>query len=260
MFRKIVSNLPFSPALVGQLAFYARRLKREEATRKFGLIFVVLTIAVQSLAVFSPPEPALASYKSAEQIATESSIKRSKEARNLSQESEGTSGPAHAGDRIEYTLKTTNIGDEKTTVSIDENLSDVLEYGSLFETGGGTFNDTTQTLRWENITLEPGQVDTRRLVVILFDTIPSTPTATNNPASYDCVLTNTYGNSVNLEVACPTSKLVEGTIQQLPQTGPGANMLFASALLALATYFYLRSRQLRKEVQLLRKEFNGGTM
>jgi hypothetical protein len=58
MFRKIVSNLPFSPALVGQLGFYAKRLRKEEATRRIGLIFVALALVVQSLAVFQPPESA----------------------------------------------------------------------------------------------------------------------------------------------------------------------------------------------------------
>jgi hypothetical protein len=56
MFRKIVSNLAFSPALVGQLGFYAKRLRKEEATRRIGLIFTALALVVQSLAVFSPPE------------------------------------------------------------------------------------------------------------------------------------------------------------------------------------------------------------
>ena len=58
MFRKLVSGLPFSPALVGSLGFYARRLKREETTRRLGLIFTALALVVQSFAVFSPPEPA----------------------------------------------------------------------------------------------------------------------------------------------------------------------------------------------------------
>lgn len=57
MFRKLVSGLPFSPALVGSLGFYARRLKRE-ATRRLGLIFTALALVVQSFAVFSPPEAA----------------------------------------------------------------------------------------------------------------------------------------------------------------------------------------------------------
>jgi len=54
MFRKIVSNLAFSPALVGQLGFYAKRLRREEATRRVGLIFTALALVVQGFAVFTP--------------------------------------------------------------------------------------------------------------------------------------------------------------------------------------------------------------
>src|SRR5680860_897365 len=61
MFRKIVSNLPFSPALVGQLGFYAKRLRKEETTRRLGLIFIALALVVQSLAVFQPSESANAS-------------------------------------------------------------------------------------------------------------------------------------------------------------------------------------------------------
>lgn len=61
MFKKIISSLSFSPALVGQLGFYAKRLKKEQTTRRLGLIFVALALVVQSLVVFQPPESANAS-------------------------------------------------------------------------------------------------------------------------------------------------------------------------------------------------------
>lgn len=61
MFRKLVSNLPFSPSLVHDVGFYAKRLRGEEITRRTTLLFVVLTLAMQSLAVFTPPESANAS-------------------------------------------------------------------------------------------------------------------------------------------------------------------------------------------------------
>ncbi|MFZ1317457.1 MAG: hypothetical protein WAQ26_03340, partial [Candidatus Saccharimonas aalborgensis] len=64
MFRKLVSNIAFSPALVSQLGFYAKRLRKEETTRRIGLIFTVLALVVQSFAVFSPPESANASNPS----------------------------------------------------------------------------------------------------------------------------------------------------------------------------------------------------
>jgi hypothetical protein len=58
MFKKIVSQLSFSPALVGQLSFYAKRLKKEQTTRRLGLVFVALALVVQSLVVFQAPQAA----------------------------------------------------------------------------------------------------------------------------------------------------------------------------------------------------------
>jgi hypothetical protein len=60
VFRKLVSNLSFSPALVGQLGFYAKRLRKEETTRRLGLIFTALALIVQSFTMLQAPEPASA--------------------------------------------------------------------------------------------------------------------------------------------------------------------------------------------------------
>ncbi|UTX51255.1 hypothetical protein KI440_03570 [Candidatus Saccharibacteria bacterium TM7i] len=64
MFKKIVSRISFSPSLVAQLSFYAKRLRKEQATRRLGLIFVALALVVQSLVVFQAPEPANAAHTS----------------------------------------------------------------------------------------------------------------------------------------------------------------------------------------------------
>lgn len=61
MFKKLLSNLPFNPSLIEQVSFYTRRLKRESSIRRTGLVFMVLTMVVQMLAVISPAQPSLAS-------------------------------------------------------------------------------------------------------------------------------------------------------------------------------------------------------
>lgn len=61
MFRKLVSNLPYCPALIEDIGFYAKRLKQEEITRRSSFIVAALAVAIQSFAVFSPPEAANAS-------------------------------------------------------------------------------------------------------------------------------------------------------------------------------------------------------
>jgi uncharacterized repeat protein (TIGR01451 family) len=62
MFKKLVTNLPYSPGLLNQVGFYAKRLKQEEFSRRIGMIFAVLALLVNiNLSVFSPEPSVLAS-------------------------------------------------------------------------------------------------------------------------------------------------------------------------------------------------------
>ena len=439
MFRKIVSNLPFSPALVGQLGFYAKRLKNEEVTRKLGLVFIVLALIVQSLAVFQPSESANASssndmvtggissisdylvaydsntknikdvmnyvgvtreeiasakyeefkvgdrlswgfvshfsYDQGERqynitdaggqqvttaysrplklwgdyyvkgwvgyskkmgwfgimracgnlvtetapivpvvtktpevyvptpvvttpvtetpivepkcavnpaiLANDSNCKscpgnetiwindstckpniiKSKVATNASQGFvEASTVTANAGDHISYTLIVENTGLSSDSVKLQDNLTDVLEYSVLIDNGGGTFDKETNTLSWPDITLGSKDKQTRTFTVRLLETIPSTAQGSSNLTSYDCMITNTFGNSINIKVSCPTVKVVEQVATELPTTGPSENMIFSGIVLAVITYFYARTRQIKKEIRLIRRDTSAGTI
>lgn len=61
MYKKLLSNLPFNPSLLGQVYFYAKRLHREERLLRTGVIMVVLAVLIQMFAIISPPKPTLAS-------------------------------------------------------------------------------------------------------------------------------------------------------------------------------------------------------
>lgn len=422
MFRKIISNLPFSPALVGQLGFYAKRLHKENATRKLALIFVALTLVVQSLAVFQPPTSAnassqndfinggigqsldnflkpydantknikdimnyvgitrdeitssqfttfqsagklswgltaLYSYERGERqysipdsngnqvttvysrptelgygtnkqitgwvghskkigwfaimqacgnIATETAppppvppkclvnskllasdkncqtcpgnttlwisdkscvpnIIKSKAAINISQGSvDASTVTASPGDQISYTITIKNTGLSSSSSKLEDNISDVLEYSSLIDNadnnGGGSLDKATGILSWPDITLKPNDIQTRTFVVRLLDTLPATAQGASNPLSYDCIMTNTFGNSIDIKVNCPTPKVVEATATELPKTGPTENIIFACIILSIAAYFFARSRQLEKEIRVIRKNINTGTI
>lgn len=54
MFKKLVSEAPLNPNIISQIRFYSARLHQEESLRRLGLIFTVLAISVQMLAVFVP--------------------------------------------------------------------------------------------------------------------------------------------------------------------------------------------------------------
>jgi hypothetical protein len=402
MFKKIVSNLSFSPALVGQLGFYAKRLKKEETTRRIGLVFVALALVVQCLAVFQPPESAnaastndlvpgglglgasrsinnfLAPYDqnanhlrdimnymgiSRDQITNSQfssyiagNVKRSwghnpvhsaaqgeqptvilgsdyqpittiysrpmalagganariygwhghsdrvgdfwimqacgnlvteivppvptpptppppappkpavlvfnKAAMNASQGNVTASTvPAKENDKITYTLSMGNSGGVASPVKISDDLSDTLEYSTLIDKGGGTFDETTKTLTWPDISLKPGEKQERTFAVQVLSTIPTTPVGASNPDSYDCIMNNAFqGSGVTIPVVCAPPKVIEQVTTKLPRTGPTENMIFAGVVLAVVTYFFLRSKQLGTEVRLIRRDLNAGTI
>ena len=264
MFRKIVSNLPFSPALVGQLGFYAKRLRKEKTTRRLGLIFVALALVVQSLAVFQPTESANAVDNNVivtENQLTSNNIVKSITATNASQGFiDAASVTAGASDQISYTITIDNTGDDSILTKLEEPLSDILNYATLIDNGGGTFNKTTEVLSWPDVTLAPSTEQTRTFVVRLLDTIPATAKGTNGNKSYDCTMTNTFGNSINISVDCPTLKVVEKVVSELPIIGTTENIIFAIIVLSITSYFYIRTRQLEKEIHLIRKDISAGTI
>lgn len=432
MFRKIVSNLSFSPALVGQLGFYAKRLRQEEATRKLGLIFVVLALIVQSLAVFQAPESAnasspndfirggigksinnflapydnntgnlkdimnyvgitreeitsakygsfisgnnlswgrsslygaargeqtvpitnasgtvvttvyarpmtlgygantrvygwighsakigwftimqacgniattivpappapkpaptpvaptpvapakcrynsnlLADSKDCQPCAGDNNlwindakcspnIVQSKSALNVTQGSvDASTVIANGGDTIAYTITIKNTGLASKDVTITDQLADTLEYSTLVDNGGGNLDATTKTISWPTVTLAPGGSQVRSFVVRVMDPVPATARGLSDPTSYDCHMVNVFGNSVDISVNCAAPKVVEQVVTQLPKTGPSENLLFAGIVLAVTTYFYARSRQVKTEVRLIRHSLNAGTI
>lgn len=191
----------------------------------------------------------------------EAKIVETKSAVNVTQEGvDAVTATARAADKILYTVTVENIGNEATTVSIDEQITDVLEYAKLIENGGGTYNEESGVLSWKDIKVEPGQKQSRQFMVQLTDSISALGQGKSNRTSYDCKMTNTFGNTVEIGVDCPTPKEVEAVVEELPQTGATENMMFAGIVLAVVVYFYARSRQLNKEVRLIRRDLNAGTI
>lgn len=393
MFRKLVANLSFSPALIHEVGFYARRLRKEETTRRLTILFVVLALVVQSLALFSPPESANASSEQdlirggvadkADFLAryddneanikdifstagiTRSEIDRAEEgtvnskddllvmgrfaqfgsaqgevpfpytkstngeasttymaplrlwdtneaaryegrsyqawigqsaklgwfailkncgnlatkvlpdvtkqaspqmketisAINLTQNNtRADSVTAQAGDRISYTIKSENTTSSTQLVPLAIPLTDVLEYSRLIDNGGGLIDEQSKTLSWPPVKLAPGVSQQRTYVVQLLDPIPATPIGLSNSTSYDCVMSSSFGTGSAITVACPPAKNVETVVGIFPTIGIFGNLLFASLVAGFSLYFYLRTRQLKSEIRLIRHNLNTGTL
>lgn len=189
-------------------------------------------------------------------------ISTTKTATNVSQGNiDATKTTAKENDRITFTITAQNTGGTAKAFSFEDSIGDALEYAKLVENGGGTYNDTTHVLSWPSISLKPGEKQVRTFSIQILSSIPATPQGISDPSSYDCKIENAfYTSSVTFPVTCPTPKVIEQVVPELPHTGPRENMLFAGIVLAIVVFFYLRSRQLNTEVRLIRRDVNGGTI
>jgi hypothetical protein len=395
MFRKLVSSLSFSPALITQVGFYAHRLRQEEVTRRLTLVFVALALVVQSLAVFAPPESANASSEqdlirggittlddllvrydkntedirdiyttlgvdraeiaaakqgifnsknniysvsrygqySPEQGETSFSYKRSSggvgiryisplaladtsdvkqrsgtefeafigestklgwfaimksnaslatkgypstiipdsgtatstvvkniSALNVTQGTKADEVVSKPFDKISYTLTAQNTGKKTAQLPLSINLSDILEYSTLVDGGGGSFDNSTESLSWPAVSIASGTTQERTFVVQLKTDIPATATGQSNGNSFDCVMAASYGSDSRTRVECPAIKGVESIIGDLPSVGIAANVIFSLVLIITVVFFYIRTHQMKKEIRLIRHNVNTGTI
>ena len=161
-------------------------------------------------------------------------------------------------DRISYTLKQANPRSVSVTAQFDVRIADILEYATLIDGGGSTFDEKNGTLTWPQIQLAPGKSEERTFVVQVLSILPATAAGQSNPASYDCKLGVAFGNQLTTPVECPPIKSAEGILMYLPPTDITTNLAFGLALLAIIVFFYVRTRQLKKEVRVIRHNFNNG--
>jgi uncharacterized repeat protein (TIGR01451 family) len=199
-----------------------------------------------------------------------SEFELTKKVRNVSQIlTDANNTTAKAGDRLEYRLTVKNIGKSTGAYTIQDNLSDVLEYADIIDTGGGilakkdasTPIEKVNSISWPIIEIKPGVTIEKIVSVQVKSSIPATPQGLSNAESYNCRMVNNFaGNQTTIIVECPTPKVVEQVVAELPHTGTTENMLFAGITLAVVAYFYARSRQMKKEVRLIRRDLNAGTI
>jgi uncharacterized repeat protein (TIGR01451 family) len=165
---------------------------------------------------------------------------------------------ANPDDVILYTLYAQNNG--KATVkgySFQENLNDVLDYADVSDLHGGTIS-SANIVSWPAQDIKAGQTATAQVTVKVKNPIPQTPASTSDPAHFDLVMTNVYGNTINIKVPGSLTKTIEtATTTSLPNTGPGTSLFLAAGIVMVAGYFYGRARLLGRESELAIKEVNS---
>jgi hypothetical protein len=72
------------------------------------------------------------------------------------------------------------------------------------------------------------------------------------------VIQNIYGRTINIKLDKPATKVIEQTVNTLPNTGPGTSVLITSFAAIVIGYFYYRNKLLSKELEYIHQEFSAG--
>jgi len=177
---------------------------------------------------------------------------------------------AKAGDVLRYQIGICNASGATIKEYIfKDNISDLLYYTDLVDTGGGTVKTDTGTtvLEWPAIDvppLESGQkcVDDegkiipenfktfKEFTVKVKDPVPTTGTKQADPDGYDCKVTDEFeGNIVTTPINCSIPKIIE-TNNPLPRTGAGWALGIIGFFAASSIFLFFRNRMLKRELEL----------
>lgn len=183
---------------------------------------------------------------------------------------------AQPNDVIVYTLFAENKG--KAAVKnfvMQENLSDVLDYANVVNLHGGK-KGANNMISWPSATVNAGSTLTHKITVRVKNPLPKDAPNATDPNHFDRIMTNVYGNAVNINVPLPTPVIPGSTSttpgstavtaaaasasESLPKTGPGTGLALAGVIVVIAGYFFARSRLLVDESMLVIQETNSGTL
>lgn len=181
-----------------------------------------------------------------------------KKARNNTQNIADANGTtAKADDVIEYTLTTTNTS--KVTIKdyvVSDGFGDVLDYAEIVDLHGGTLGEYG-LVSWPKQTIKSGESIINKVTIKVKSVIPTTPASSSDPEHFNMVMTNVYGNAVEIKLPPSVTKTTEIVTTQLPNTGPGTSLIIGFTLTTFVAYFFARSRLLAKELDVVRADFGA---
>lgn len=275
MFKKLVSDLPFSPSLISYLRDYDLRLKKELRLQKASLIILVLVFLIQLLVIVLPPKAStlgsqtqliggsgpLVNNLNLPQCSpkhTNQCIRYYLSVRDINSSNiDANSTTVSAGDNIVYTLSVTN----ESTYSIHNliirvNLSDALVYSNLVNSYGGT--DKNSVITYSIVQLKPNQSESEIIMTKIKSPIPNNSISSKNKNYSHYAMVVTFGNTVTVYLPMNFNKFYEINVNNyLPSGSSTESLVILIILIAVDTYFILRANLIRKEIRIIRHNLSN---
>jgi hypothetical protein len=161
-----------------------------------------------------------------------------------------------AGDELEYTLSTLNSQNyDRVDITVADYIGDILDYAELdiatLEKSGGRFDKDSKKVIWDKVFIPANSKVESKFRIKMLDPIPATNRPSTVGVSYDCKISNAYGNELTLSVQCPVVKGIE----TIPNTGPGTSLLIGFIGTSIIGYFFARARLFSKEIDIIRTDY-----
>ncbi len=187
-------------------------------------------------------------------------IEVSKTATNNTQGiSDANNTTAQPGDVINYTVYAKNTGKADVNKYIfQENVSDVLDYADITDLHGGSI-DSNNIVSWPSVDVKAGDTAQQQLTIKVKNPVPQTPVSVSDPSHFDLMMTNVYGNTININVPGSPVKSIESASTTLPNTGPGTSIFVLTLIVFLASFLFSRSRLLAEESAIVINENKNKT-
>ena len=142
---------------------------------------------------------------------------------------------------------------------MQDDLSYILDYANVQSTDGGQIN-SNDIISWPEVNIAPGAALVHHIIVNIKNPIPQTLPSSSDPEYFDHIMTNVYGDTVNINLPqTPVTALAAATTT-LPNTGPGNSLIIAAVFALVAGYFFARSRLLSNEASVAIEQNNGGSV
>jgi len=184
-----------------------------------------------------------------------------KKVANITQNTDGdlaADTTVNGGDVLEYTVTTTNPQNfDRANVDVSDYIGDILDYADLdtdfLAQQGGTFDAETNKINWTAQTIPASSSLDHVFRVSIKKPIPTTNLPSALGTTFDCKISNAYGNEITININCP---LVKG-LETLPNTGPGSSIIYSVIITTVVGYFYARSRLVAKELDIVVRDYAG---
>lgn len=250
MFKKVVSQLSFSPATVERVADYARSVRQRQRLHGWAIVALIVFGVVYGITLAFPPETAADPAHTPEQPVLNHTLQY-------------THSPditeASSDQSITWGLVISNPSNMPITDDIWFLTDDINHYADITSiSDSGIVSDSDHRILWPDTTIAPGGSTNFTVTARVHSPISEKAGQLNNPASHDCRITTTFGTTEEVAINCPVLKRVEAILQQLPAVPPAAGITGYIIIFSLNLIAYISLRLRSKELRIIRTQLNTG--